>query len=77
MVVEGVCGGFLGKGVVIKTGERSSISSKSSLFKLTENSNVCTCATMRGVRGIWVGMLMRHDCKNMILSGKHIRSSGT
>ena len=70
MVVEGVYGGFcVGRGeVVIKTAERIYISSKSSLFKLSENSNVWTCATMRGVRGMWVGTLMRYDCKNMILS---------
>ena len=43
-----VCFAWWG-GVVIKTGESTSFSSKSSLFKFTENSNVYTCACRVGL----------------------------
>ena len=58
MVVEGVYGEFCGgEVVVIKIGERTSISSKSLLFKLTENSDVCTCACRVGLVGlVWGGV---------------------
>ena len=49
--------GFVGeRGWLSTFGVRTLISSKSSLFKLTENSNVCTYACRVGLmRVVWEG----------------------